>query len=133
MRLSVDTNAYVAFCKKDQAALDALQIADEIILPLPVIAELRAGFAVGRKGDENEPILQRFLNSRRVSIANPSESTSFVYARLFSYLRSNGTPMPINDLWIAAITQEFDATLLTFDQHFDALPQIPKWKSGKIS
>ena len=127
MRLAVDTSAYSAFCKNNGLAVDAIQRADQIILPLMVIAELRAGFAVGKRGDANEQILQRFLNSDRVSIGSPNENTCYIYARLYSYLRRNGTPIPINDLWIASITLQSDAILLTFDQHFHALPQIPKW------
>ena len=127
MRLAVDTSAYIAFCKNNRMAVDAMQRADEIILPLMVIAELRAGFAVGKRGGENEQVLQRFLNSDRVSILSPNENTCYIYARLFSYLRGKGTPIPINDLWIASIALQTDATLLTFDQHFQALPQIPKW------
>jgi tRNA(fMet)-specific endonuclease VapC len=128
MRLSLDTNAYTAFCKNNSTVIDAIQRADEIILPLQVVAELRAGFAVGKKGDENERILQRFLNSKRVSIKKPNEGTTFIYARLFAYLRNKGTPIPVNDLWIASITQQNDATLMTLDQQFEALPQIPLWR-----
>lgn len=127
MKLAVDTNAYTAFCKNNKVAVLAVQTADQIILPLMVIAELRSGFAVGRKGDENEQTLQRFLNSKRVSIVNPNENTTFIYARLFSYLRKKGTPIPINDLWIASITLQNDATLLSFDQHFEVLPQLPRF------
>ncbi len=127
MKVSVDTNAYTAFCKNDSVAVDAMQKADSIFLPLMVVAELRSGFSVGRKGAENEAILQRFLNSPRVSIECPDENTTFIYARLFGYLRRNGTPIPINDLWIASLTLQNDATLLTFDQHFEALPQVPRW------
>lgn len=128
MRLAVDTNAYTAFCKGNRTAVDAIQTADEIILPLMVVAELRSGFAAGRNGDKNEKILQRFLNSKRVSVKSPNEGTTFIYARLFTYLRKKGTPIPINDLWIASIVLQNDATLLTFDQHFEVLPQIPRWE-----
>ena len=103
MKLSIDTNAYKAICKNNKVAVLAVQTADEIILPLMVIAELRSGFAVGRKGDENEQVLQRFLNSKRVSIANPNENTTFIYARLFSYLKKKGTPIPMNDYGAAGV------------------------------
>ena len=54
MRLALDTNAYTAFCKGDRQTLRAIQSAEALLIPLPVLAELRAGFAVGRKGDQNE-------------------------------------------------------------------------------
>lgn len=127
MRLVLDTNAYTAFCKNHPKAVDAIQVADELLIPLMVLAELRAGFSLGRRGDENEKILQRFLNSKRVAVKQPNEATTYIYARLFAYLRKKGTPIPINDLWIAAITLQHEASLLTFDQHFEVLPQIPLW------
>lgn len=128
MRLALDTNAYTAFCKNHQTAVDAIQIADELILPLMVLGELRAGFSVGRRGGENERTLQRFLNSKRVAVKSPNEDTTYLYARLFAYLRKKGAPIPINDLWIAAVALQNEATLLTFDQHFALLPQIPLWE-----
>jgi len=127
MILALDTNAYVAFCKANPDAIEAIQRAERILAPLVVIAELRAGFAVGRKGDQNEAVLQRFLSSKRVAIACPDEATTFAYARLFAYLRKKGSPIPINDLWIAALALQRDAILLTFDAHFDLLPQVPKF------
>lgn len=127
MNLAIDTNAYTAFCKNDPVAVDAVQRADRIVLPLIVLAELRSGFSVGKRGAENEATLQRFLSSRRVSVECPDEGTTFVYARLFGYLRKKGAPIPINDLWIAAITLQTQSTLLTFDTHFEALPQVPRW------
>lgn len=64
-----------------------------------------------------------------MQVVAPNEATTFLYSRLFAYLRGKGTPIPINDLWIASLTQQHDATLLTYDRHFDALPQIPKWRA----
>ena len=60
MRLALDTNAYTDFCRGRQQITERLEIADAIFLPLMVMAELRAGFAVGSQGPENERILQRF-------------------------------------------------------------------------
>ena len=128
MRLAVDTNAYVAYCKNQDNAVEAIQTADTILMPLPVLVELRAGFAVGSKGDRNEATLQRLLPSARVAIATPDEATTFQYARFYAYLRKNRTPIPINDLWIASLAVQHDAVLLTDDAHFDHLPQLPKWK-----
>lgn len=128
MRLLIDTNAYTAYCKNNQVSLDAIQCADEIILPLIVLAELRAGFFSGAQGVQNEAVLERFMNSPRVRVGSPDESTTFIYARLHSYLKKQGTPIPTNDLWIAATTVHCNGILLTFDKHFEKLPQVPRWQ-----
>jgi predicted nucleic acid-binding protein len=95
-----------------------------IMLPFIVLAELRAGFAVGRKGADNESVLQRFLAEPGVNVLYASEATTHHYAGLYRQLRRQGTPVPTNDLWIAALAIEHRLTLLTRDHHFASLPQL---------
>jgi predicted nucleic acid-binding protein len=127
MKLVLDTNAYTALMNSDQRALAALQAATEVILPIIVLAELRAGFAAGSRIRENETYLQRFLNKPSARILAPDEQTTFQYAHLSAQLRRQGTPLPQNDVWIAALVIQHDCILLTYDKHFDRLPQIPRW------
>ncbi|NQU40860.1 MAG: PIN domain-containing protein [Lentisphaerae bacterium] len=56
----------------------------------------------------------------------PDEQTTFHYGRLYAQLRSQGTPVPTNDLWIAALVVQHRLTLLTRDDHFKHLPQISR-------
>lgn len=37
-----------------------------------------------------------------------------------------GTPIPTNDIWIAAIVLQHDLALLTGDAHFSSLPHIAR-------
>lgn len=127
MKLALDTNAYSALFRNDPRALEAIQQATEILLPLIVLAELRAGFQAGTLNQQNETRLQRFLNKPTARILSPDEQTTFHYARLFTLLRNKGTPFPQNDIWIAALVLQHDCMLLTYDSHFDHLPQIPRW------
>jgi predicted nucleic acid-binding protein len=41
-------------------------------------------------------------------------------------LRRAGTPIPLNDVWIAAVTVDGGGHLLTFDDHFDNLPSVDR-------
>lgn len=125
MRLAIDTNRYRDFCEGDAPALKLLQTADHILMPLPVLAELRAGFACGALAAANERTLNRFLDSPRVAILMPDEQTTFHYGRLYAQLRTQGTPVPTNDLWIAALVVQHRLGLYTRDPHFQHLPQIP--------
>ena len=52
------------------------------------------------------------------------EQTTFHYARIFRQLREQGTPIPTNDIWIAALVQQHDLLLCSRDAHFDVLPQL---------
>lgn len=126
MRLALDTNAYRAASDGDARTMDILTRAEEICLPFVVLGELRAGFAAGTMPLKNEAGLTRFLNSPRVRILLTDEQTTHQYAHLYAQLRRQGTPIPTNDLWIAALVVQHDLPLLTSDTHFANLPQIAR-------
>ena len=126
MRIALDTNRYSDLVRGDHVLASLLETADEVLLPFPVLAELRAGFAVGTKGAENERVLRRFLGRPGVSVLFADEGTILHYATVYRQLRSKGTPIPTNDLWIAALVLEHDLVLVARDAHFDHLPQIPR-------
>ncbi len=125
MRIALDTNRYTDLVKGDKHVVDMLQKAEQIFVPVIVLAELRAGFLCGSRSAENERTLVHFLNEPGVHVLLPDESTSHHYARLFKYLRSQGTPIPSNDIWIAALVAQYDLILFARDKHFMHLPQIP--------
>lgn len=126
MRILIDTNRYRDFCANDRAAVDQFQLAERVYMPFVTLAELRAGFLCGTVGRRNESTLIRFLNRPRVTVLYPDEETTHHYARVFFQLRTQGTPIPTNDIWIAALTVQHDLVLFSRDQHFDHLPQIPR-------
>ena len=125
MRILVDSNRYQDFCEGEPQAVHVIRRAAEIMIPFIVLGELRAGFACGRRSYKNEQTLTRFLNSPRVKQLFADEDTTHQYARLFRQLRKQGTPIPTNDLWIAALALQHDLLLFTRDNHFDHLPQLP--------
>ena len=126
MRIALDTNRYVGFCRGHEDVVRIIQEAERVFLPLMVLAELRAGFLCGSRSQENEATLTRFLNSPRVETLCPDEQTTHHYARLFYQLRKQETPIPTNDLWIASLVVQHDLVLCAQDQHFDQLPQLPR-------
>ena len=124
MRLALDTNRYVDLCKGERGTVDLLAVADAVFLPFVVVGELRAGFAFGQRSEQNERILRRFLLKDGVEVLYADDQTTHNYARAFRQLRSQGTPIPTNDLWIGALVLQHDLVLHDRDQHFDHLPQI---------
>ncbi|MCH8511953.1 MAG: hypothetical protein LAT83_09915 [Kiritimatiellae bacterium] len=60
-----------------------------------------------------------------MSVLCMDAATCFQYARLFKQLREQGTPIPTNDLWIAALVEQHTLFLYTRDHHFQHLPQLP--------
>ncbi len=124
MRLALDTNRYTDLCRGTAEVVTLVEHADAVFLPFVVLAELRAGFVVGTRGAENERILRDFLMKPGVAVLFADDQTTHHYATLFRQLRRQGTPIPINDLWISALVLQHDLVLCARDQHFDYLPQI---------
>jgi tRNA(fMet)-specific endonuclease VapC len=126
MRVAVDTNRYVDLARGLPEAAERLKSAEAIFLPFIVLGELRAGFLGGSKRDENERSLTVFLNSPRVEILYADDGTTHHYSRLMFQLRRQGTPIPTNDIWTAALVVQHDLLLFDRDRHFDALPQLAR-------
>ncbi len=116
--LIIDTNAYSRFMRGDAQAIAVLTDAVEIYLPLIVLGELLAGFAAGARAQANRDDLAEFMASAHVNLMRPDEKTARQYADLYVLLRGQGTPIPTNDLWIAALARQHRLPLLTFDAHF---------------
>ena len=126
MRLALDTNRFSDLCRGDAELELLVERAEAVFLPFVTIAELRAGFSLGTKGRENERVLQRFLAKPGVAILWPTEATTRQYASLYRQLREQGTPIPTNDLWIAALVSEHRLVLCARDRHFRSLPQLDR-------
>ena len=126
MRLALDTNRYTDLCRGDASVVQTVEQADEVWLPFIVLGELRAGFAVGSQGPRNEAVLRRFLLKPGVGILYAGEQTTHHYANVYRQLRKQGTPIPTNDMWIAALVLEHSLVLCARDAHFDALAQITR-------
>jgi predicted nucleic acid-binding protein len=119
--LLVDTNAYAAFKAGNPDAISVIRQAARIAMNPVVLGELLAGFGLGSRGDANRQELARFLESPRVVVYPLDEDTAGHYADIYARLRKAATPIPTNDMWIAASALQYNLSLYTFDQHFHAV------------
>jgi tRNA(fMet)-specific endonuclease VapC len=126
VRLALDTNRYTDLCRGNVSVVEAIELADEVWLPFIVLGELRAGFAVGTQGPRNEAVLRRFLLKLRVGVLYADDQTTHHYAAVYRQLRKQGTPIPTNDMWIAALVLQHSLVLFARDTHFDVLPQLAR-------
>ncbi len=124
MRLALDTNRYSDLCRGNAAVFDLVEAADEVWLPFIVLGELRAGFALSAQAPHNEAVLRRFLLKPAISVLYADDQTTHHYAAVYRQLRKQGTPIPTNDMWIAALVLQHELVLLSRDRHFDRLAQI---------
>ena len=126
MRVALDTNRLTDLFQGDAALAERLGACDEVWLPLIVLAEIKAGFYGGNQQHKNEILLRKFLAKATVGVLLPGRETAEHYARLFVQLKRAGTPVPDNDLWIAALALEHELLLITRDRHFQHIPQLPR-------
>lgn len=126
MKLTLDTHRYTDLCRGTALVVEAIELADEVWLPFIVLGELRAGFAVGTQGPHNEAVLRRFLLKSRVGVLYADDQTTHHYSAVYRQLRKQGTPIPTNDMWIAALVLEHSLVLFARDAHFDLLPQLAR-------
>lgn len=123
-RLLLDTTAYSAMRRGDDRLVEPLREASEVALTPVVLGELLYGFAGGRLERENRRLLRAFLETERVRVVDIDEETAERYAAIRDHLRRQGTPIPTNDLWIAASAAQHGLTVLSLDKHFKDVPQI---------
>ena len=126
-KILLDTNAYVRFLRGDEKVLAYLARADSVYMSVFVMGELFAGFKAGRKEKSNRQLLERFLLKPTVSILDATLETADIFGLIATSLRRSGTPIPINDLWIAAHCLETGSVLVTYDDHFSVVPGLRLW------
>jgi tRNA(fMet)-specific endonuclease VapC len=125
--LILDTNAYNRYSAGESGVLDAIHKADIVYMSIFVLGELLYGFKWGTRERENRLLLQKFLAGAKSRILEGTEATSEHFGSLKAHLKKNGTPIPLNDIWIAAQALETGSMLVTFDLHFEQIPGLRIW------
>ena len=123
-RILLDTSAYSALFRGDEQVKSILQETEKISMTPVILGELLAGFSGGRFEFRNRQLLREFLATPRVLVHSLDSDTSERYAAVWLHLRREGTPIPTNDLWIAASAMQHGLTVLTADRHFLKVPQV---------
>jgi len=126
-KVALDTNAYSRLAAGEEALLEVLGDADVVYVSVFVLGELFAGVRGGRHERQNRKTLREFLATPTVKLLLATEETAEVFGTLKDALRREGTPLPINDVWIAAHALEVGATLLSFDAHFERVHGLRRW------
>ncbi len=123
-RFCLDTSAYSRFQRGDARVVEVLDRAEWIGVPAIVLGELRAGFLLGEMRDRNEEVLREFLANPVVEELPVDGEVSRHYAEIVAELRRAGTPIPTNDIWIAATAASAGVAVLAHDAHFAAVARV---------
>ena len=124
MKVLLDTNAYSALMRGDPSAADRIRRSEQVLISAVVAGELLFGFRNGSQCARNIRQLETFLQNPYVEFLPVTWVTADRFSRLATALRRKGTPIPTNDIWIAAHAMESGADLLSFDEHFGAVDGI---------
>jgi tRNA(fMet)-specific endonuclease VapC len=93
-------------------------------IPSVVLGELRTGFLLGTQAARNEDELRRFLRHPLVEILDVDDDAARIYAEIMVALRKAGTPLPTNDIWVAAVASRDGATVISYDEHFRQIHRV---------
>ena len=120
----LDTNALSAVAEGNTAAAQKASRSEEVAIPVIVLGEYRFGIAHSR----HRRVYERWLDEVRLSarILDVTEETAVWYARLRGPLKEAGTPIPSNDLWIAALSRQHALPILSRDRHFDLIKGVQR-------
>jgi len=120
----LDTSAYSNFRRGNEGVATLLDQAELVGVSTVALGELRTGFLLGGKRQRNEMELDAFLDSSVVEVLPVDSETSRHYAEIVAELRRAGTPVPTNDIWIAATAARNGTTVLTCDDHFEHIARV---------
>jgi predicted nucleic acid-binding protein len=115
----LDTNALCAYLDNTPEAVKIVSEAREVAIPVIVAGEFAFGIAQSRHREVYERSLQRMLD--RCTVLDIGIETAWHYAAIRLELKGAGTPIPANDVWIAALSRQYAIPVLSRDTHFDVV------------
>lgn len=115
-RFLLDTNVIIALLNGDEGVAGHFRRDPEAYLPVIAVGELYYGARRSSRVEANVGRLEHLITV--AAVLGCDKRTAEFYGRIKNLLRSKGRPVPDNDLWIAAISQQHGLTLITRDQHF---------------
>jgi predicted nucleic acid-binding protein len=123
-RFCLDTSAYSHFKRGEARVVDLIDSAEWLGIPSIVLGELWTGFLLGGSVERNRGELLEFLAQPVVHEIPVDHDVARIYAEIAVALRQAGTPLPTNDIWIAAAASSVGATVLTYDEHFASIKRV---------
>lgn len=126
-RIILDTSAYINLFTGDNKVFSVLSSAETVYISAIVAGELHSSFSKTAKGLARKNEFMEFVKKPTVKFLQVTEETAEIYGKLISDLRNAGTPLPINDVWIAANAFETGSVIVTYDRHFLKIPGLRIW------
>ena len=120
----LDTNALSAWADGDPAIEPLLRTASRLVIPVVVIGEFEFGIRQSRHASRYAEWLA--VNLDTVDVARIDRAIAAVYGAIRLELKQAGTPIPINDTWIASVARHERLPIISRDGHFDAVRGVER-------
>jgi tRNA(fMet)-specific endonuclease VapC len=118
----LDTNIIAALINGEDTIINNIDSYDDVYIPIFVLGELYYEAAYSTKTEQN--IASTLRVSQTYNILNTDNETASVYGNIKAQLRKQGTPIPENDIWIAALALQHNIPLATRDKHFKNIEKL---------
>lgn len=118
----LDTNIIIDLFQGEKGIADRIEGSYITYIPIPVLGELYFGAETSQRKAYHTDQIQKLL--KVVELLNTSDITAKIYGKIKSKLKLEGTPIPENDVWIAAMAIEYNLPLVTRDNHFTKITEL---------
>jgi tRNA(fMet)-specific endonuclease VapC len=118
----VDTNVIIEMIKENASAYELLDGIENKYVSIIVVGELLHGAYKSAKREATLETLNSLLSQFKILCIDENIARS--YALIKTDLQKKGTPIPDNDIWIAATAHANNFSVATFDEHFKNISQI---------
>ena len=122
--LVLDSNAIIALFDGDEDTRETISSAEKVLVPAVVLGEVQLGINDTKRGRTTRKALERFLDQPFVEVLDVGAETASCFVTIMKYLMAHGTPIPTDDVWIAAGALETGSVILTRDGHFASIPMV---------
>ena len=132
-RILLDTNLIIALFAGEAAVRRGVEEAEAIFIPVIALGELHYGARQSARAAANLDRLTAFAAAAAVLACD--QATAAAYGELKAVLRAQGTPIPENDIWIAALARQHALRLVSRDAHFAVVPglDLVRWEDDPPS
>lgn len=129
-RYLLDTNIVIAVFAGEESVLSRVEAAAAVFVPVIVLGELFYGARQSARSQANIERLHAFAATAALLACDAG--TAMAYGEVKAILRSQGTPLPENDVWIAALARQHDLPVVSRDRHFEAVPEltVERWEAA---
>ena len=123
-RYCLDTSAYIHFLRGDPQTIAAIDGASWVGFPVIALGELHAGFSLSGEHEGDQARLGDFLAHPIVEPIPVDPEVARQYGQIVAELRTAGTPLPPNHIWIAACAARTSSVVLTHDAHVARIVRV---------